>query len=253
MPLAIGDPAAISAALQLPGTVLFDSLSRNIYGKIQVGDTIELGGANYRVGGFVHFGADIISDGTVVMSKAGWLAIASDTPLMGVIRLKPGVNVQAARRAILDQVPNQILVATPAELRQREIDFTLRMAPIGIVFGIGVLAGFVVGAITCYQTLFGEIVDRLPEYATLRAMGFPDMYLQRVIYEQAVLLALGGFFAGLVLAWIAERYIAAKTALPVQFDFSSLEWTLVLTGLMSLFAGRIAMRLLADAQPAELY
>ena len=115
------------------------------------------------------------------------------------------------------------------------------------------LAGFVIGAITCYQTLFNEIMDRLPQYATLRAMGFSDLYLQRVICEQALLLACGGFAMGLVLALAANAYIGGAAALPMRLSLNSTLGTLALTTGMSLLAGWIAMRLLASAKPDELY
>lgn len=253
-PLAIGDADAIARALRVPGTVLFDRLSRPIYGAIRQGQDIELDGANYRVGGFVEIGPDIVNDGAVVMSEGAWLAAhPSDKAIMGVIRLNPGEDVAAAEREIQAQMPDDVQIRTPAEIRQRENDFTLGSAPIGILFGIGVLAGFVIGAITCYQTLFNEIMDRLPQYATLRAMGFSDLYLQRVICEQALLLACGGFAMGLVLALAANAYIGGAAALPMRLSLNSTLWTLALTTGMSLLAGWIAMRLLASAKPDELY
>jgi putative ABC transport system permease protein len=234
--------------------VLFDRLSRPIYGAIRNGQQIEINGANYRVGGFVEIGPDIVNDGAVVMSDGAWLAAnPQDKPLMAVIRLNPGQDVNAAERAIQAQVPDDVQIRTPAEIRERENDFTLGSAPIGILFGVGVLAGFVIGAITCYQTLFNEIMDRLPQYATLRAMGFSDLYLQRVICEQALLLALGGFAMGLVLALGANAYIGGEAALPLRLSLNSTLWTLALTACMSLLAGWIAMRLLASAKPDELY
>lgn len=254
VPLSIGDADFIARALRLPNAVLFDRLSRNIYGSISVGQDIELDGGIYRVGGFVDIGPDIVNDGAVVMSQGAWLAVNPlDKPIMAVVRLNPGENVGAAEREIQTQMPDDILVKTPQEIRQRENDFTLSSAPIGILFGVGVLAGFVIGAITCYQTLFNEIMDRLPQYATLRAMGFSDLYLQRVIFEQALLLACGGFAMGLICALGANAYIGGRTALPMQLSLGSTLWTFALTVGMSLLAGWIAMRLLASARPDELY
>jgi hypothetical protein len=34
------------------------------------------------------------------------------------------------------------------------------------------LMGFVVGIVICYQILYTEIADHLPQFATLRAIGF---------------------------------------------------------------------------------
>ena len=52
--------------------------------------------------------------------------------------------------------------------------------------------GFIVGMVICYQVLFADISDRLAEFATLKAMGYSDRRLFRIVVEQAVYLALLG-------------------------------------------------------------
>ncbi|MGY9106125.1 MAG: hypothetical protein ACKVG0_06280, partial [Alphaproteobacteria bacterium] len=110
-------------------------------------------------------------------------------PIMGVIRLSQGANPDEVRANLAASLPDDVSVFTPDELHQREISFTLRSAPLGFLFGIGMFAGLVIGSITCYQILFNEIVDRLKQYATLKAMGFSNGFLRGLIVEQALLLA----------------------------------------------------------------
>jgi putative ABC transport system permease protein len=254
VPFDIGDPQKISEVLRVPGSILFDRLSRPIYGKVKRGRDIELDGTLYRMAGFVSLGPDVVNDGAVVMSEGDWLARhPNDQPIMGAIRLKPGVSVSAARERIVAALPKDITVMTPAAVRSREFAFTLRAAPIGILFGIGMLAGFVIGAITCYQILFNEIVDRFRQYATLRAMGFSDRFFRRVILEQAAILSLGGFLAGAILTWIAYLYLAYATSLAVGFDAFSLGFVLLLTLGMTVMAGLFALKPVAHADPASLY
>jgi putative ABC transport system permease protein len=57
--------------------------------------------------------------------------------------------------------------------------------------------GLVVGIVIVGQTLYASTVDRLPEYATLRAMGAPNRYLYSVILKQATISAVLGFGAGI--------------------------------------------------------
>ncbi len=254
VPLAIGDIDEISAALSIPGNVLFDQLSRPIYSAIGVGQDIELDGAMHRVAGLVSIGPDIVNDGAVVMSEGTLLTRRPNArPIMGAIRLIPGTDIAAARDRIQANLPDDVRVFTPNEVRWREIEFTLRSAPIGILFGIGMLAGLVIGSITCYQILFNEIVDRLEQYATLKAMGFSEMFLRRVILEQSVLLSWGGFAVGLLFSWAVYSYIADRTALLVQLSVFSVLTIFVLTNLMSVVAGQLALRRVLTADPAELY
>ncbi|HEY4125841.1 MAG TPA: FtsX-like permease family protein [Rhizomicrobium sp.] len=254
VPFAIGDAKKISRVLRAPGAILYDRLSRPIFGPIRRGHDIELDGMLYRMAGFVSLGPDVVNDGAVVMSEGDWLSRhPDDQPIMGAIRLEPGVDVGAARARILETLPKDITVLTPAAVRSREFLFTLKAAPIGILFGIGMLAGLVIGAITCYQILFNEIVDRFAQYATLRAMGFSDAFFRRVILEQAVLLSLGGFAAGALLAWVAYVYLAYATSLAVRFDAFSLVFVLFLTVGMTVLAGLFALKPVAHADPASLY
>lgn len=254
LPFAIGAPQQIAAALRVPNTILFDRRSRPIYAEMVQGGNAELDGRNYRVGGFVDLGPDIIHDGAVIMSEASMFAHEpAARPIMGVIRIEQGADIRSVRDGLAASIPVDAHVLTPEELRQREFAFTLRSAPIGFLFGIGMLAGLVIGSITCYQILFNEIVDRLKQYATLKAMGFSELFLHGVILEQAVLLSLGGFAGGLLFAWASYAYIADRTALAIGLGFPSIFFILVLATVMCVAAGMLALRRVTQADPAELY
>ena len=253
-PLDIGDRAQLANALRMPGVVLYDRRSRPIFGRIEPGKDVTLDDALYPVAGYVDIGADIVNDGAFVMSDGTWLrSHPGAQPIMGAIRLQKGADVESVRAAIVAAMPRDIAVFTPDEVRRREVDFTLRAAPIGILFGIGMLAGLAIGSLTCYQVLFNEIADRLPQYATLKAMGFPNAFLRRIVLEQAVLLTLGGFVAALAIVWLVFGYIARATALAVQVDSVSASVVLVLALAMSTVAGLLALRRVVAADPAELY
>ena len=253
-PLAIGDRSAIARALRTPGAVLFDSRSRPIFGRIVPGRDVTLDDVSYRVAGTVAIGPDVVNDGAFVMSEGEWLRRhPGANPIMGAIRLKPHSDIGAVRAAIMARMPDDVALFTPDELKNREITFTLRAAPIGILFGIGMLAGLVIGALTCYQILFNEIVDRLPQYATLKAMGFGNGFLRRVVLEQAALLTVCGFALGLVFVWLVFGYIARATALSVELNAAAITLILVLTAGMSAVAGLLALRRVVLADPAELY
>ncbi len=138
-------------------------------------------------------------------------------------------------------------------MRAREDRATLASAPVGILFAIGVLAGLVIGTINCYQLLYNEVGDHLPQYATLKAMGFSDTFLRHLILEQSVVLAAAGFAAGLVLAICADALIAWETRLPVRVDNGSGLLVCLMTLGMCILAGWLAIRRVAAADPAALY
>ena len=58
------------------------------------------------------------------------------------------------------------------------------------------MLGFVVGMVICYQILASDVADHLPEYATLKAIGYPNRYLSLVVLQEALILAAAGFAVG---------------------------------------------------------
>jgi putative ABC transport system permease protein len=254
IPFALKNPAAVSHALKISHGFLYDRLSRPIFGKFKAGDDIQIDTVPLRVGGYVDIGADIVNDGNILMSEGDWRAHDPRAkPIMGVIHLKPGVPLERARRAILASLPPDVVVLTPSETAWRESMYTLRSAPVGLLFAIGMLAGLVIGIINCYQVLYNEVSDRLPQYATLKAMGFTNAFLRSVILGQAVVLAMTGFASGTVFSFFADRYIAAHSMLPVHISLPSSFIVCLLTLFMCVGAGWIAVKRAAVADPAALY
>ncbi len=65
---------------------------------------------------------------------------------------------------------------------------------------LAALLGLIVGMIVVAQTLYAATVERISEYATLRAMGAPARYLYGIILRQGFLSAAIGFAIGLSIA-----------------------------------------------------
>jgi putative ABC transport system permease protein len=253
LPIDLGGDAEQAKHLRLAGGLLFDRRSRAIYGDIRVGEDVELAGRKHRVMGFVDLGPNLINDGAVVMSEGNLRAMRSGPkPIMGVVRLQPGADLGAVHAALARQLPD-LDIFTPAGLAAREVRFTATSAPVGIIFGIGMLAGFVIGTIVCYQVLFNEIHDLVPQYATLRAMGFSTGFLGRIVLQQALLYSVAGFAIAMPFVWWLYDFIAARTALVMLLNPERVLTVLGLTVGMCLLAGLVAMRHVWRADPAELY
>jgi len=68
-------------------------------------------------------------------------------------------------------LPADVAVLTKAGFVAREQAYWRRNTPIGYVFTFGVVMGLVVGAVIVYLVLFVNVAERLPEFATLKAIG----------------------------------------------------------------------------------
>jgi putative ABC transport system permease protein len=101
--------------------------------------------------------------------------------------------------------------------------------------------------------LYNEITDHLRQFATLKAMGFSNHFLRRIILGQALILSVAGFSTGVVFALLADRYIASQSMLPIGIGVGSGIIVCCFTLVMCMAAGLIAVRRVATADPAALY
>jgi putative ABC transport system permease protein len=93
----------------------------------------------------------------------------------------------------------------------------------------------------------------MAEFATLKAMGYGNPWLLRVVVAEAVFLALLGYAAGLALASLAFRAIHDSTGLPMLLKPADAGRILALTLAMCTLAGLLAARKLVATDPADLY
>src|SRR6185437_3287982 len=101
-------------------------------------------------------GTLIVSDETfqdLLRRPYGTSSTVPDVEL-GLVRLAPGASVDVVRQRLQALFSEgDVDVLTRSGLAWREKRFWLRSTPIGLTFGFGVLMGFVVGWVICYQIL----------------------------------------------------------------------------------------------------
>src|SRR5207237_39906 len=105
-------------------------------------------------------------------------------------------------------------------LRARERTYWQNSTPIGYVFTLGLVMGLIVGVVICYQVLATDVADHLPEFATLKAMGYGDAYLAGVVLKQALWLAVVGFVPVIRIEHLNHYFGEGDTRAQVLFDNS---------------------------------
>lgn len=101
--------------------------------------------------------------------------------------------------------------------------------------------------------LYSDVSDHLPEYATLKAMGYSDSYLVGVLLQEAMIMAVLGFAPGFVISLGLYALAASATFLPIGMTASRAVLVLSLTVVMCAASGGIAMRKLQSADPADIF
>jgi putative ABC transport system permease protein len=205
--------------------------------------------------GLVEMGPSLKSDGYIFMGAHTWNKTRAEADLvsMAVLTVKPGADVSDVRDALGQELGPETIVMTPEQLRQREVDFTTRATPAGGVFAVGVLIGFIIGLIICYQILFNEISDNMPQYATVKAVGFARGYLISLVLQQAVLLAIFGFIPGLACGYTLYQVIESSTSILMFITFERAAFIFVLTLIMCILSGLLAVQKVLRADPAEVF
>jgi putative ABC transport system permease protein len=98
-----------------------------------------------------------------------------------------------------------------------------------------------------------DITRRLPEYATLRALGYRKGFLTRAVYAQGTLLALIGYVPGLLMTLVGYEMARYEARIPIGMTGWRLVLVLGLTVGMCLLSSLVAVRIVQRADPADLF
>jgi putative ABC transport system permease protein len=216
----------------------------------------EINGVKVKIVGGFSLGPDFVSDGTVIMSDrtfANLLQGAGSGVDVGVIKVQPGENRMVVQKALRKALPTTIAVFTKPELIEFERKFQAAVSSAGPIFAIGTIVGFVVGMLISYQITYTDLADQLPQYATLKAIGYKTGYLLRVVLEQAALNALVGWISALVVSVLLYRIIGQVALLPLHMTAKIIFVSLGLTLGMCLISAAIAVSRVIKADPAEVF
>jgi putative ABC transport system permease protein len=249
--------------ITLEDVVLFDRASREEFGPVaewfEAGRTVttEVGNRRVRVGGLFELGASFGADGNLVTSDLNFLRIFERrSPAgidVGLIRLKPGADAENVAEAMRQKLPDDVLVLTKEGFMDFERRYWQSSTAIGFIFSLGTLMGFVVGTVIVYQILYTDVSDHLAEYATLKAMGYTNRYLLTVVFQEALILSILGYFPGFALCLGLYNLTQNATALPISMTLARSSVIFGLTILMCCISGAIAVRKVQDADPADVF
>ncbi len=243
--------------------ILFDRLSRPEFGPVpdwfaseKLVET-EAGGQRLTVVELFELGASFGADGNILVSDQTFLNLFPNRQRgvidMGVIVLAPETDPGPVIARLKTTLPNDVMVMSRQEFIDFEKNYWQTATAIGFIFSLGAGMGFIVGIVIVYQILYTDVADHLPEYATLKAMGYGDRYLLGVVFQQALILAVIGYAPGFGISSILYVLTAQATSLPMAMTLGKAATVLLLTVVMCVGSGAIAIRKLSAADPADIF
>ncbi|MBD2342809.1 ABC transporter permease DevC [Anabaena subtropica] len=254
-------------ALKISDTVLFDSSSRSEFGPIvanfeqqkPVSTEVGSGGNNRRIDvvGLFQMGTSFGSDGNLMVSHVNFLRIFGNRRKgfidVGLIKLKSGTDTQKFVNQVKNYLPPDVKILSKEEFIQFEKNYWQSSTAIGFIFNLGVGLGLIVGMVVVYQILYTNVSEHLPEYATLKAMGYRHKYLLSMVLQQALFISILGYVPGLLISIIQYEVTKKATLLPVEMTFNRAMFVIIATIVMCFISGATAVGKLKSADPADIF
>lgn len=250
-----------SGKLKEPDTVIVDRRSRPFLGMDEDVSGTAINGRPVRIAGSYALGPDFMSNGTVMMSERTFAALLAGNPdflkfipvEFGVVKLQPGADVAAVQRALREALPGDLRVLSKPELVAFERAFQADLSSAGPIFWMGTIVGFIVGMLISYQIIYTDLSDQLPQYATLKGMGYDNFYLVRVVFQQAAFTAVAAYIPAWLVCLLVYRVIGELALIPLHMTLQVTAISFVLTLGMCLVSAALAIRRVIAVDPAEVF
>lgn len=252
--------------LVAPQYLLIDRKSRREFGpqngrrfndEDDSGVKTEVAGRQVKIVGTFELGAGLANDGTIMLSDEGFARIAphrTDRDVsLGLIVLDNPARAEQAAARLRDILPPDVEVLTRQRIIELEKERWVYQTSIGLIFLLGVGISLLVGVAIVNQVLSNDVANHMAEYATLKAMGYTDLYLASVVLMQAMLLALFGYLPGIAISEGLYRLTSVLANIPIGMNVGRALLVLVLTMGMCVLSGFIALRKVRSLDPADLF
>jgi len=189
--------------LLIKDTVMVDEDDRARLGHPNMGDTIEIYNHRPKLVGFTRHmksftTAPFVFTGEHSFHNYSFIG-STEKPNGLLIRVATGFTIEEVKNNIGGAVSG-IEVHTLAEFSRQTRYYWLIKTGMGVGFLGAALLGVLVGGVIVSQTLYTMTIEKVPEYAMLKAIGASISELVHVILEQALICGAAGVTVGLVIS-----------------------------------------------------
>jgi putative ABC transport system permease protein len=202
----IGGPTKIikgTGDLQGAQMVVDDVLSR-IY-NVNVGDTLTSSGKSVEIVG-------ISTGGNFAFTQAGFMSIEGSRELLDLGDLSTFFVVSLRDRATAQHFADDVMAENPtvtvytsgefsSATRHRILDNVIPI--IGLILGLAFIVGIAITSLTIYTAT----VERTREFGVMKAIGFNNRDLYKLVLGQSLITGLLGFVFGAALTLLVSSFI----------------------------------------------
>ncbi|MGA8170971.1 MAG: ABC transporter permease [Methylocystis sp.] len=215
LPWAMTSGESVRDALASPDGILIDRIYAEKLGVKSLNQVVEINNHRARVVGFTD-GIRTFTQSPYVFTSlrnAQSLLSSADNGITYVlIQVAKDRTPEEVARALSERMPD-IDVLQSRRFSRKSQDYWLMTTGAGVSLVSSSILALLVGAVVVAQTLYASTMDRLPEYAVIRAMGGPRSYLYKIVIQQAVFGGALGGAIGIAIV-LALAHFAKDTSAP---------------------------------------
>ena len=209
------------------------------------------------LGGQYDLGTGFMGLGVVLTSAQNFARLFPGRGLnivnLGAIELKSGVEPEGAASELRKVVGAGAKIFTRKQLEADETAYWTTRTSVGIIFGSGLLISFIVGVMIVYQIVSTQVSRQLPQFATMKAIGYPDRSLVGTVGAMSLLIVVAGFIPALGAALGLYSVIRQETLLPVEMSEMRLAAVFIAALVMALLSALLSVGSLRRADPADVF
>jgi putative ABC transport system permease protein len=246
-----GGPPSHKSGSEEPGTneVIVDSAFKKKAG-VNIGDEVSFSGHTLKIAG-------VSGGGNLIFSQVSFVPIetAQDVLSMPTFYTFYLLHVSGDPDDVADQVEQSmpgVGAFTGDEFSNATRDRIMKnLLPILIVI---IILAFVVGVAITGLTIYNATVEKSKEFGILKALGFTNGYLFRLVLEQSMATGLLGFAIGAGLTALAAPFVASAVPQFVTLlRWQDILFVFVATILMSTISAFLPVRRIGSVDPVSVF
>ena len=176
----------------------------------EIGDVREIGGQRVRITGKCYGVLSFLVAPYVFTTHERSAELTNTDPSMTSYFLV-SLNSGADRDQVAEEIRRrlkEVTVMTTEEYSSTSMNFWITRTGIGLSFGAATLMGLLVGLVMVGQTLYAMVLDRINEFATLKAIGATEKDIVLLLGAQSSVVALLGIVVGTLLSMSIQSLLS---------------------------------------------
>jgi putative ABC transport system permease protein len=240
--------------LSFANGIVIDELYSQKLGVSRVGETVEIMNHRARVVGITTRIRTFTQSPYVFASlkNAKMLtAMPDDQTTYLLVHAQQGTDLAKLRTALQAALPSSDVWSSRGFSWQTRFHWLVTTGA-GAALLIAAVLGVIVGLVIVSQTLYSATVERMQEYATIRAMGASNSFLKAIILRQSLLSGMVGYLLGAAAAIGIAAFADRSSAAP-SMPFWLLLLLAAVTLAMCVGASLISIRKVLSVDAASVF